>query len=81
MDDCGTENCPTLETPADHSAWVWGAVAAGVVVGAVAVIWLMQYRKPDHSVDRLLRRAYDRIEDIETSLTSLLESPAGASEA
>ena len=81
MEDCGTENCPTPETSADHSTWIWGAVAAGVVVGAVAVIWLMQYRKPDHSVDRLLRHAYDRIEDIEASLSSLLKTPAGAPEA
>jgi|WetSurMetagenome_2_1015567.scaffolds.fasta_scaffold224563_3 hypothetical protein len=56
----------------DGSPWVWGAVAAGVVLGAVGVVWLLQYRKPDRSMDRLLRRCYDRLEDIEASVTSLL---------
>jgi hypothetical protein len=69
--DCGTENCGEAEEH-DRHAWVWGAVAAGAVVGAVGIIWLMQYRKPDRSMDRLLRRCYDRLEDIETSLTTLL---------
>lgn len=71
MDNCGAENCRGAE-PQDHAAWVWGAVAAGVVLGAVGVIWLMQYRNPNRSVDRLLRRCYDRLEDIEASITSLL---------
>ena len=70
-DCCGVENCPETEEQ-DHAAWVWGAVAAGVVVGAVGVIWLMQYRKPDRRMERLLRRAYDRIEDLEASLSTLL---------
>lgn len=68
---CGVENCTGTEEQ-DHAAWVWGAVAAGVVVGAVAVIWLMQYRKPDRRTDRLLRRCQDRLEDLEASLATLL---------
>lgn len=73
MDNCcGVESCFETEEP-DHAAWVWGAVAAGVVVGAVAVIWLMQYRKPDRSTDRLLRRCQERLEDIEASLSTLLQ--------
>jgi hypothetical protein len=77
-DCCGVENCPETEAQ-DHAAWVWGAVAAGVVVGAVAVIWLMQYRKPDHRADRLLRRCQDRLEDLEASLSTLL-SPEPATQ-
>lgn len=65
----------------DSAVWVWTAVAAGVVLGAVGIIWLMQYRNPDRSLDRLLRRAYDRIEDIETSLASLIEPQSAESEA
>jgi len=68
---CGVENCIGTEEH-DHAAWVWGAVAAGVVVGAVGVIWLMQYRKPDRSMDRLLRRTAERLEDIEVALADLL---------
>jgi hypothetical protein len=65
------ENCGQPEEQ-DHAAWVWGAVAAGVVLGAVGVLWLTQYRKPDRSMDRLLRRCYDRLEDIEASIAGLL---------
>ncbi len=72
MEDCGTENCRGAEEHEDSAAWVWGAVAAGVVLGAVGLVWLMQYRKPDRSMDRLLRRCYDRLEDIETSLATLI---------
>jgi hypothetical protein len=73
MEHCGVENCGKAEEQ-DHAAWVWGAVAAGVVLGAVGVIWVMQYRKPDRSMERLLRRAYDRIEDIEAALGDLLSA-------
>ncbi len=66
--------------PQETAVWVWTAVAAGAVLGAVGVIWLMQYRKPDRSMDRLLRRCQDRLEDIESSLTSLL-TPEPAQEA
>ena len=68
---CGVENCTTSEEH-DQAAWVWGAVAAGVVLGAVGVIWLMQYRKPDRSMDRLLRRTAERLEDLEDAVVSLL---------
>ncbi len=57
----------------DHAAWLWMAVAAGAVAGAVAAIWLVRYRKPDRSMDRLLRRCSDRLDDIEASVTNLLE--------
>ena len=73
MADCGTEYCGETDD-GDGSAWVWGAVAAGVVLGAVGVAWLLQYRQPDRSMDRLLRRCYDRLEDIEASVTALLPS-------
>ncbi len=71
MENCGTELCAETEEQ-DKSAWIWGAVAAGVVLGAIGIIWFMQYRKPDRSMDRLLRRCYDRLEDIEDSLSSLV---------
>lgn len=68
---CGVENCTGVEEQ-DHAAWVGGAVAAGMVVGAVGVIWLMHYRKPDRRMERLLRRTADRLEDIEVALADLL---------
>ncbi len=78
MENPGLENCSQPEEQ-DHAAWVWGAVAAGIVVGAVGVLWLLQYRKPDRSMDRLLRRCYDRLEDIEASIATLLSpEPAEA---
>ena len=78
---CGAENCGNPESHDDTDLWIWGAVAAGAILGAVGIIWLMQYRKPDRSMDRLLRRANDRIEDIETTLAALTESPAPEPEA
>jgi len=71
VENCGFANAEQTEEQ-DHAAWVWGAVAAGVVLGAVGVLWLMQYRKPDRSMNRLLRRCYDRLEDIEASIANLL---------
>ena len=80
MEDGGTEVGGGPETP-DSAVWVWSAVAAGVVLGAVGIVWLMQYRKPDRSTERLLRRCYDRIEDIETSLAALIAPETADSEA
>ncbi len=80
VDDNGTEISAGSETR-DNAVWVWSAVAAGVVLGAVGIVWLMQYRKPDRSMDRLLRRCYDRLEDIESSLATLTAPEAVESEA
>lgn len=81
MEEGGTEIGEESDESRDNAVWIWSAVAAGVVLGAVGIIWLMQYRKPDRSMDRLLRRAYDRIEDIEASLATLMEPEPSASEA
>ena len=59
----------------EHASWMWMAIAAGALAGAVAAIWLLQYRKPDRSMDRLLRRCSDRLDTIEASVTDLV-SPA-----
>ncbi len=83
--ECGTEVCCEDEKAEsqkhDSAVWVWSAVAAGMVLGAVGVIWLMQYRHPDKSMDRLLRRCHDRLEDIESSLATLVAPDAVESEA
>ncbi len=60
------------EERCQHSAWLWTAMAVGAVAGAVAVVWLMQYRKPDRSTERLLRRCADRLDTIEESVAGLL---------
>jgi hypothetical protein len=59
----------------DRATWLWMAVAAGAVAGALTAIWLAQYRKPDRSMDRLLRRCSDRLDTIEESVTALISSP------
>jgi hypothetical protein len=62
----------------EHPAWLWTAMGLGAVAGAVAVVWLMQYRKPDRSAERLLRRCADRLDTIEESMADLLgEAPDG----
>jgi hypothetical protein len=58
----------------EHAAWVWTAIGIGAAAGAIAVVWLMQYRKPDRSLDRLLRRCSDRLDEIETTVSGLADS-------
>ena len=59
----------------EHPAWLWTALAVGAVAGAVSVVWLMQYRKPDHRMNRLLLRCEDRLDTLEESMGDLeLES-------
>jgi hypothetical protein len=59
----------------DRATWLWISVAAGAVAGAVVAIWLAQYRKPDRSMDRLLRRCSDRLDTIEESVATLISPP------
>lgn len=61
----------------EHPAWLWTAMALGAVAGAVTVVWLLQYRKPDRSTERLLRRCADRLDTIEESMADLLGGADG----
>lgn len=62
--------CPECEDEAHH-AWLWVAAAAGLALGVAGVVWVMRYRDPAHSMDRLLHRVQDRINVIESSLSDL----------
>lgn len=54
-----------------HPVWFWTALGVGAVAGAVTVVWMMQYRKPDRSMNRLLRRCEGRLDTIEESMSDL----------
>lgn len=58
----------------DSQSWLWLAVAAGAVLGAVGIAYLFWERNPTYRLDRLLRRCEDRIHNIEDSLTELESS-------
>ncbi len=66
-----------VEERHDHAAWLWLAVGIGAVAGAAAMVWLMQYRKPDRSTERLLRRCADRLDTIEQSVSDLMSDRPG----
>ena len=54
-----------------HPVWFWTTLGVGAVAGAVTVVWMMQYRKPDRSMNRLLRRCEGRLDTIEESISDL----------
>jgi hypothetical protein len=55
----------------EQHAWLWVAAAAGLALGVAGMVWLLRYRDPVRSMDRLLRRCQDRINVIESSLSEL----------
>lgn len=67
-----------VEEEREQSPWLWLGVAAGVVLGAAAAVWLVRYRDPSRSMGRLLRRCHERIADIESSLAALHSSLQGS---
>jgi len=63
----------------DGNAWLWVAGAAGLALGAAAVVWLLRYHDPVRRMSRLLRRCQERINGIESALSELESTlPAAA---
>ena len=53
---------------------MWVGIAAGVAVGAAAVVLVLRQVDAPHRMERLLRRCEDRIHNIEGSLSDLESS-------
>ena len=58
----------------ERHLWMWVGIAAGVAVGAAAVVLVLRQVDAPHRMERLLRRCEDRIHNIEGSLSDLESS-------